>query len=424
MKSEKQLLEQRANIIAQVQDKWADVKKEQRAANQDELDFFDKADVDVKQLTSEIADAQKATERNVQAQKNAETYQSLIAEKAPEELRSVLQGTAKFDEKQHRSLLNKWIKSGMTGNDLTPEERSVLATVEKRGTSTQISSTTTLGGYAMTEAWVAELEKTMLYFGGAMEACGVKYRSAGGGDMHITTLNDTANKGAIIGQGTGDTVKDLTFGEILLKSWSYTSGLIKWSWETMADLAFNPEAETREVAAERLGRIFNEHFTTGDNSNKPQGLAPGSTLGKAAASATAVTRTELLDLIHSVDRAYRSGPKVGFMFNDATLAAFKKLTVGTNDDRPLWQPSMREGEPDRIEGHKYWVNSDMPAMTTGLRSILFGNFDKYCIRQTGDYILAKSTERYIEERAVAFFLFARFDGRYLNTAAIKHIIQA
>ena len=114
---------------------------------------------------------------------------------------------------------------------------------------------------------------------------------------------------------------------------------------------------------------------------------------------------------------------VAFMLNDTTLAAFKKLTIGTNDDRPLWQPSVREGEPDRIEGYKYFINNDMPAMTTGLKSMLFGNFDKYAIRQVGSYIMGRSDERYFEERAVAFSLFARFDGRYLDTAAVKHLIE-
>lgn len=416
MKSEKQLLEQRANIANQVRDKWADVRKETRDANADELAFFDKADADILALTADIENVRKA---NTLAEK-ADGYAALLTD--GEQARSVMAKPADAAQKaDHRAVLKKWMIEG--AKSLTPEERSVMGS-EQRGTSTQISSTTTLGGYAMPEDWANELYRNMLWFGGALEACGIKFKTSGGGDFHYPTNNDTANKASIIGQGSGDTVKDLTFAEKIWKAWSYSTGLVKWSWESFDDLSFDIVAATREILAERMARGLNYDFSVGTDTTMPQGLFVGATAGKTAASATAVTRAEIVDLIHSVDKAHRNGPKCGFMFNDTTLAAFKKLTIGTNDDRPLWQPSVREGEPDRLEGHKYWINNDAPAMTTGLKSMLFGNFDKYAIRQTGSYIMGRSDERYFEERAVAFSLFARFDGRYLDTAAVKYLIQA
>lgn len=418
MKSEKQLLEQRAVIVNQVRDKWADVRKETRDANADELAFFDKADLDITALTAEIENTRKASGLEAKA----EGYAVMLTE--GEQARSVMGEKAKTTTAQkadHKAVLRKWMLEG--AKSLTPEERSVMG-AEQRGTSTQISSTTTLGGYAMPEDWANDLYMNMLWYGGALAACGIKLKTSAGGDFHYPTTNDTANKAAIIGQGSGDTVKDLTFAEKIWKAWSYSSGLIKWSWESFDDLNFDIVSATREILAERMGRGLNYDFTLGTDTTMPLGLVPGSTLGKEAASATAITRNEIVDLIHSVDISHRNSPKTAFMLNDTTLAGFKKLTIGSNDDRPLWQPSVREGEPDRIEGYKYWINNDMPAMTSGLKSMLFGNFDKYAIRQAGAYILGRSDERYFEERAVAFSLFARFDGRYLDTAAVKHLIQA
>lgn len=417
MKSEKQLLEQRANIANQVRDKWADVRKETRDANADELAFFDKADLDITALTAEIENVRK---QSALADK-ADGYATLLVD--GEQARSVLNAKQPdaAQKADHKSILRKWMSEG--AKSLTPEERSVMG-AEQRGTSTQISSTTTLGGYAMPEDWANELYLNMLWYSGALEACGIKFKTSGGGDFHFPTVNDTANKAVIIGQGSGETVKDLTFAEKIWKAWTYTTGIVKWSHESFDDLSFDIVAATREIKAERLGRGLNYDFTVGTDTTMPQGLVVGATAGKTAASATAITRAEIVDLIHSVDKSHRSGPKVGFMLKDSTLAAFKKLTIGTNDDRPLWQPSVREGEPDRIEGHKYWINNDMPAMTTGLKSMLFGNFDKYAIRQVGSYVMSRSDERYFEERAVAFSLAARFDGRYLDTAAVKYLIQA
>ena len=414
MRSEKTILEERARIIGQVDDKWKEVRAESRDPNQDELSFFDNADKDIARLTEE----RDAMLKNKDLETRMEGYKSLLSDQPTPEPRSVKPETAKPDR---ATALRKWMMYGHEG--ITPEERQVLGT-ELRGTSTLVSSTPGLGGYAMPEEWASDLYKVMVWYGGMLEAAGISYNSSGGGDLHIPKVNDTTNVGAIIGQGVPDVVLDTDFTETVLSAYTYTSKIIKVSWEMFDDVAFNVDAEVRQIAAERLGRILNTHFTTGDNSGKPHGAVTASTLGKGAAGATSVTVFEILDLIHSVDRAYRQGPRVAFMWNDTTLAALKKLSFGSGDDRPLWQPSIREGEPDRFEGYKYIVNNDMPAMATGNKSILFGDFSKYKIRQVGGYGLARSTERFIDERAVAFFVTARFDADLVDNTAIKHLIQA
>jgi len=416
MKSEKQLLEKRANIAEQVKDKFAELRTAQRDPNADENAFFDKANADMDLITAEIEEVRK----NGSIEDKANSYESVLAEQATEK-RSVIQAAKNTPE--FRKVLAKWMAGG-DGN-ISNEERSVLGAPEKRGTSTLISSTQNLGGYTMPEEWANELYNIMLWYGGAMEACGIAYRSSGGGDLHLPRINDSTAVGAIIGQGVGDVVLDTTFDEVVLGNFNYTSKIIKVGWELIEDSAYDVIAEVQKIAAARVGRKLNLDFTVGVGSTtSPLGLVPASSLGKTAASATVVTRNEIVDLVHSVDPVHRQGPKVGFMFNDAKLAAIKKLSFGTGDDRPLWQMSVREGAPDTLEGHRYWINNDMPASTTGLKSMLFGNFDAYKIRQVGGYVLARSNERYFEERAVAFFVYARFDGDIINSAAIKHLIQA
>ncbi len=48
------------------------------------------------------------------------------------------------------------------------------------------------------------------------------------------------------------------------------------------------------------------------------------------------------------------------------------------DSRPLWQMSAQSGFgaafPETILGKPFEINQDMPAMTTGLKSILYGDF--------------------------------------------------
>ena len=101
----------------------------------------------------------------------------------------------------------------------------------------------------------------------------------------------------------------------------------------------------------RMGRGWNEYFVGGTGTNQPQGLTAIAKAGKTAASATAVTYLELLDMEYSIDRAYRvrgedgvggfSGRAAGFcgwLYSDG----FEKVvrTLLDSDNRPLWTPGI------------------------------------------------------------------------------------
>jgi HK97 family phage major capsid protein len=113
------------------------------------------------------------------------------------------------------------------------------------------------------------------------------------------------------------------------------------------------------------------------------------------------------------------------MLNDSVLKEIKKLTVGSADDRPLWQPSIREGAPDKIEGFNYVVNNDMEDLSAVSNKIFaFGDWSRYYVRIAQDIILARSTDRYVEEYVVGYFLFLRADGELMDTNAIKTMALA
>ena len=131
-----------------------------------------------------------------------------------------------------------------------------------------------------------------------------------------------------------------------------------------------------------------------------------------------------MDLIHSVDPAYRRSPQAAFMMNDATLAAIKKLSIGSGDDRPLWVPSMRDGAPDTIEGFRYAINPDMANLGTATKPIAFGDWSKYIIRTVGTQTLLRLNERYADSLTTGFLLYGRFDGKLLNTSAIKVFLNS
>ena len=348
-------------------------------------------------------------------------HEKLEAEKA-----SIIEQTEaiKHERKEvdPKLAFRKFLRFGYSALDA--EERKA-AFVEKRGTNDQVTTTDSLGGYTVPEFWFDEIVKYMAQYSGMLEAGNI-IRTASGGTLNFPYVNETAVTGALITEGTADTVSDITFANIQLDAYTYTSKVVKVSYELLNDSAYNLDAFIQGLLAERLGRAINTALTTGDGSSKPNGIATAASAGKTAAATNAITRDEIVDLIHSVDRAYRSGPNVAFMLHDSTLAAIKKLTVGSADDRPLWQPSIESGTPGLLEGYPIVVNNDVAELTDGASSevAFFGDWSKYYIRMVNDFELRRLVERYADERCVGFFGFMRVDGDLIDTTAIKSLTLA
>lgn len=319
------------------------------------------------------------------------------------------------DEKRHSEVFGRLIRLNKR-QKLSEEDEAFL---EKRGTATQVTTTDSLGGYLVPEGFSNLLEKYMSLYGGMQEAATVITTSTGN-PFPWPTVADTSNTGAYIDQGTADTVSDVTMANVDFPNTpTITSKVVKVAWELQQDSFFNLENLIAELLGERLGRFSNLEFTTGSTAGKIVGFITGSSSGKTSASNSTFTRLELLDLMHSVDPAYRRSPKTRWMFNDTTMSTIRKMALGTGDARPLWVPSMREGVPDTLEGKPYTINQNMASVGALAKPVAFGDFGKYIVRIARNITLESTRERYWDERVTGFAAICRMDGRLVNTSAIK-----
>ena len=286
------------------------------------------------------------------------------------------------------------------------------------------STTDAAGGYTIPEGFSNELERALLAFGGPRRVSRV-LRTASGNDIPWPTVNDTSNKGAILAENTQVSEQDVVYGSVTLNAYKYSSKLIRVSAELMQDSAFNLGAEIGSMIGERLGRITAEHFTTGTGSSQPEGIVTGSTLGVTAASAVAITMDELIDLLASVDPAYQDSSSAGFMMHNSVKSAVRKLKDSNN--QYLWQPGLTSDAPDMLLGKPVVVNQEMASsIATGEKTVLFGDFSKFLIRDAGGVKLARMDERYRDYDQTGFVAFSRHDSVLLDagTNPIKHLIQA
>jgi HK97 family phage major capsid protein len=278
------------------------------------------------------------------------------------------------------------------------------------------TSSGAIGGYTVADEMMKSLEVSLLAFGGMRQAATV-LRTTTGADLPWPTMNDTANKGRIIGENSVMTNTDISFGQIVFQAFKYTSDYVLVSWEFLQDSTINAAEVIGKALGERIGRITNDHFTTGDASSKPNGIVTAAGAGVTATSLTATTTYSfLMDLVHSVDPAYRVNGK--FMLSDAALKMVRKVLIpqysGDTAGAPLWQPSLVAGVPDQLLGYPYVINQSMTAPATTVKSIIFGDLSKYMIRDVRDITLVRAEERFIEYGQVAFLAWSRHDGDLLD----------
>ena len=285
------------------------------------------------------------------------------------------------------------------------------------------------GAYMIAPLFVNTIEMSLLAFGG-MRRTSTILRTATGAQLPYPTCNDTGNVGALIGENTAVSEQDVSLGVVNLQAYKYTSKMVQVPTELLEDSAFDLSAWLAPVLAERIARIQNTHFTTGDGASKPNGIVTAASSGKTAASASAITFDEVIELFHSVDPAYRDLPGAAWMFNDGTLKALRKLKDGNGNF--LWYSGLDRGEmmqggpPPSILGKPYTVNQDMAAIASSAKTMLFGALSKYIIRDVASVRIMRLVERYAEYDQQAFVMWMRSDGNLLDsgTDPVKYLQQA
>jgi HK97 family phage major capsid protein len=301
----------------------------------------------------------------------------------------------------------------------TQEERAIRRAVREGRALSAVAGPS--GALTIADTFVNRLEVAMLAYGGVRQVAEV-IRTDTGAEMTWPGVDDTSNEGERIGENTDVAEQDVAFHGYTWKAYKYSSKLIRVPVELLEDSAFNLVTTLGDIVGERLSRKQNRDFTVGTAANQPNGIVTGATLGKTTAGAAAITADEVLDLIHSVDPAYRTG--AGFMFHDAVLLTLRKLK--DLQGRYLWSSGITGGAPDRLSEYPITINQHMAStVATTNKTMLFGQLNKYKVRDVRVIRFRRLVERYAEKDQEGFIAFARSDGNLLATGTpVKYMQQA
>ncbi len=210
---------------------------------------------------------------------------------------------------------------------------------------------------------------------------------------------------------------DVAFGQVSLGAHKLATA-IRISQELLQDSAFDMASYIAHEFQRRAGAAEEEAILTGDGSHKPIGLLHdtlGAQVGVTAASSTAITADELIDLQHSLKSGYRR--KAAFIMNDATIKAVRKLKDGQG--QYIWQPSIRDGVPDMLLNTRIYMSNYMPLPEAGHKVILYGDYSYYWLADRAGRTLQRLNELYAMTDQIGFKLTERLDGRLILPEAVK-----
>ncbi|BDV33932.1 phage major capsid protein [Methylocystis iwaonis] len=376
---------------------------------------FDALDKEIANFNQQISNAEKLIKIGDRNERDA-----IIL--ANQNGKSVDQNTAKIAAQ--RGAMNAYFKFGASG--MTEEQRDMLrptdmADIGARGRDAWniAEGSGATGGVMVPTTVMPTALEALKAFGGMREAA-TQIATSQGNPLSWATYDDTGAEGEVVAENATASDDDINFGSVTIGATKFSSKTIPVSIEILQDANVNVEQLVTNAILKRLARGQNRKFTTGTGANEPKGVITACALGETAATGntTSVPYVSLLNLYHSVDPAYRSDPSCRWMFNDNTLKKLKTLVDGAG--RPLWLPALSgafdgaEG-PATLLGKPYIINQHMADMAADAKSIAFGAFGKYLIRDVMAMQVFRFTDSvYVKKGQIGFLAWARADGNMID----------
>ena len=325
-------------------------------------------------------------------------------------------GTTNAHASKVRNLFASWMRNG---------DRAISAEDWQLIRNTMSTTTGSEGGYTVATE-VAQVVADALKSLGGMRSVATVIQTAMGNTINYPNSDGTTEEGEIVAQNAAASDADINFGVTPIDVYKYSSKVVTVPVELLQDAAVDIEAFVNTRCVARVGRITNKHFTVGTGTSQPKGIVTAATAGKVGTTGQTATVIvdDLIDLEHSVDYAYREGGRCRWMMHDQTYKVVKKLKDTTG--RPIFIPGydgLGGRAPDTLLGYPITINNHMPTMAANAKSILFGDFTNYIIR---DVLGATEYQRYTDSAyakkgQVGFNLWARSGGGYTDVGgAVKH----
>jgi HK97 family phage major capsid protein len=319
------------------------------------------------------------------------------------------------------------------GFGTNPQVGTLTAEQLQKVKNTLSTTTGSQGGFAVQSA-VAKMLIDFLKNYAWMRKVADQITTEQGNPLSYPTSDGTAEVGEWIAQNTTATAADPVFGSAAVNVFKASSKIVAAPIELLQDSQIDITAMITKRLAQRIGRISNVGYTTGGGSVDPFGMVTQASVGKVGlvGQTLLIIYDDLVDMVDSIDAAYLDVPATdiqmpgvdpGWMISQTMRKVVRKIkdTAG----RPIWTPSYDGGifsakTPDTLLGYPVYINNDLAVPAANAKTLAFGNFKKYLIRDAMDVTMFRFDDSaYMKLGQVGFLAWARTGGNLLDTAAVK-----
>jgi HK97 family phage major capsid protein len=296
MPTTKELREQRANVWSRMTEI---MDRPSRTGDDDKT--YDGLEVEYDKLDRDI-DRQEKHER-VAAQNARLDRDGVLPPDGGDSGRDVSE-----DDRKYNAAFASYLAGGR--DSLDADERVVMRQRFSSFKNAAGVGTGAAGGYTVPPEFRDIMVETMKWYGPMLAEAEV-ITTDSGAQLPWPTNDDTANVGAILAENTAMSEQDVTIGTANIDAYMYTSKLVRASYQLMQDNPNFARWLARKLG-ERIGRIWNQHFTTGTGTSQPDGIVTGATVGATGTGSFATlggfSYDTIIDLEESLDPAYGGGP--------------------------------------------------------------------------------------------------------------------
>ncbi len=392
-----ELKQLRAKAIKEMREILDIASAEGRSLSAEETEKYDRIESDVDGYTATV-------DRQEKQHRAESSIKDIVSESRVSSRAMTKQDRAGSDE--YRNAFNKYMRYG--SNALVGEEARTLT----EGTDSE-------GGY-LTETILERRLVEGLADNNIMRSLATVVNTTS--DRNISVL-DTVGEAAWLAESGTYAPVDTSFSQVSLGAYK-ASTLMLISEELLQDSIFDLTTFVSQIFSRRLGELEEAAMISGSGSGQPTGAVNGASTGHTLATINTWTADDLLDFQYSLKRQYRRNGS--FIFNDASIKDIRKLQDA--NDHWIWQPSMRDGEPDRLLGNPVYSSYDMavPSDDPSSKCGLFGDFRMaYYIADRGGTSFQRLNELYaVSAGAVGFRAYRRVDGKVVLPEAMKVILNA
>jgi HK97 family phage major capsid protein len=232
--------------------------------------------------------------------------------------------------------------------------------------------------------------------------------------------------------GSSSTVQP--FGKRELRPYPLAKN-IKISKKLLRQNVIDAERVVSQRLAYKFGITEEKAFLVGTGASQPLGVYVASTNGISTArdvtagSATAIAADDVLEVKHTLKAAYWDRPTTFWLLHRTILKTIRKLKDTTNNY--LWSPGLGPGGgitgglPPTLVDVPYKISEYAPnTITTGLYTMIIGDFSFYWIVDALDFELQVLTELYAATNQNGYIARQEVDGMPVLEEAFVRLKQA